>query len=208
MLLLTLLDLQAVVGMSARGAGLAIALSPVVLAAVAPASGRLIGWMGAKALLVSGFVLYALGILAIALVIGTATTWWQLVPGLVLVGVGGAVTGTPLAMIAMRDVEPAVVGAASGLFSTTRLAGSLIGSAAVGAMLQARLSQVRIDPDLVTAGQIPPGSREGFAEAIQTTYLLPAIALVAGALLALAAKNTAAAPVAPEPAAELSAAES
>jgi hypothetical protein len=101
-----------------------------------------------------------------------------------------------------------VVGAASGLFSTTRLAGSLIGSAAVGAMLQARLSQVRIDPDLVTAGQIPPGSREGFAEAIQTTYLLPAIALVAGALLALAAKNTAAAPVAPEPAAELSAAES
>lgn len=208
MLLLTLLHLQAVVGMSARGAGLAIALSPVVLAVVAPASGRLIEWIGAKALLVSGFVLYALGILAIAMVIGTATTGWELVPGLVLVGIGGAVTGTPLAMIAMRDIGPEVVGAASGLFSTTRLAGSLIGSAAVGAMLQARLSEVRIDPDLVTAGQIPSGSREGFAEAIQATYLLPAIALVAGALLALAAKNTGAVQAPPEPAAELSAAES
>ena len=49
-------------------------------------------------------------------------------------------TFAPLQTIAMRDVEPRMAGAASGIINTTRQLGAVIGSAAVGALLQSQLS--------------------------------------------------------------------
>ena len=45
----------------------------------------------------------------------------------------------PMTTVAMRDVEPRMAGAASGVLNTTRQVGSVIGTAAVGALLQNRL---------------------------------------------------------------------
>ena len=41
--------------------------------------------------------------------------------------------------VAMRDVDPRMAGAASGVLNTVRQVGSVIGTAAVGALLQNRL---------------------------------------------------------------------
>ena len=41
--------------------------------------------------------------------------------------------------MAMREVDPRMAGAASGVLNTTRQVGSVIGTAAVGALLQNRL---------------------------------------------------------------------
>jgi hypothetical protein len=67
------------------------------------------------------------------------STWYDMLPGLITVGVGMGVTFAPPVAMAMSDVPPAMTGIASGFFNIARLSGSLIGSASVGALLQARL---------------------------------------------------------------------
>jgi hypothetical protein len=46
----------------------------------------------------------------------------------------------PLQTVAMHDIQPQMAGAASGLINTTRQLGAVIGSAAVGAVLQNQLA--------------------------------------------------------------------
>jgi hypothetical protein len=59
----------------------------------------------------------------------------------------------------MRNIQPAVAGAASGLINTSRQLGVVIGSAAVGALLQAQLaSKLRASAE-AHAGQVPPEFR-------------------------------------------------
>src|SRR5262250_3244036 len=57
-------------------------------------------------------------------------SWWP-APGLVF---------PPMTTVAMRDIKPHVAGAASGLLNTNRQVGAVIGTAAVGALLQNRLA--------------------------------------------------------------------
>lgn len=189
MLFLTLVHLQSVVGMSAWDAGLAIAVAPLLSAVVAPRAGRLIDQYGGKPVLIAGLALFAGGIAAIALAVRADGVWWQLVPGLIVLGLGMGVGGPPAAVIAMRDIDPSITGAASGVFNTTRLCGALLGTAAVGALLQARLAQSGIDLNLLNIGLVPAELREGFAEALRFTYLIPVLALLVGAALTFAVKQ-------------------
>jgi len=83
---------------------------------------------------------------------------------------------SPAAVVAMRGVDPAMSGAASGLFNLSRLTGGTLGSAAVAAVLQTRLG--------------PATARTGFtaatpslAGALQAAYVLPFLLLVVGALI-------------------------
>jgi hypothetical protein len=65
---------------------------------------------------------------------------WGLLPGLIVAGFGLGMTFAPLQTIAMRNIQPREAGAASGLINTTRQLGAVIGSAAVGALLQSQLT--------------------------------------------------------------------
>lgn len=191
MLFLTLLHLQAVVGMSARDAGLTIAVAPLISAVVAPRSGRMIDRHGGKPVLIVGFALFAAGIAGIAFAVQADSAWWELLPGLVVLGFGMGVAGSPAAIIAMRDIDQLMSGAASGVFNTTRLCGSLLGIAAVGALLQMRLTAESVDPTLLQVDVVPQMFRDGFADALRFAYLLPVAALVIGALLTFAVRRPA-----------------
>ena len=190
MLFLTLLHLQSVAGMSARDAGLTVAVAPLISAVVAPKSGRMIDKYGGKPVLMWGFALFAAGVAGIALAVRPDGVWWHLLPGMVVLGFGMGVGGAPAAIIAMRDIDESVSGVASGLFNTTRLCGSLLGSAAVGALLQARLATEGIDAGLLK-DVVPQEFRDGFADALRFSYLLPVAALVAGVLLTLGVRRVA-----------------
>jgi EmrB/QacA subfamily drug resistance transporter len=190
MLFLTLLHLQSVAEMSARDAGLTMAVAPLISAVIAPKSGRVIDRYGGKPVLMVGFALFAVGIAGIAFAVRGDGVWWHLLPGLVVLGFGMGVAGAPAAIIAMRDVDPAMSGVASGLFNTTRLCGSLLGSAAIGALLQARLAAEGIDPGLLK-DVVPQEFREGFADALRFSYLLPVAALAAGVLLTFGVRRVA-----------------
>ena len=209
LLFLTLLQLQSVMGINARDAGLVLAINAVVMAFVSPFSARLVDRFGPKFVLISSFGIYSVGLFAMAAEISGDAQWWHLLPGVVITGAAAGLTGAPIGVLAMRDIQPEVTGAASGVYSTTRLSGSLVGSAAVGALLQSQLTAHSVDPDLMKHGLVPAEFRAGFADAIQITFLLPAAALLAGGLLAMAARKPVAKPEEPavadgEPEAELS----
>jgi hypothetical protein len=70
---------------------------------------------------------------------GTHSAWYDFLAPLLVAGIGMGATYTPLTTIAMREVEPRLAGAASGVLSATRQVGSVTGTAVVGALLQNRL---------------------------------------------------------------------
>jgi EmrB/QacA subfamily drug resistance transporter len=133
------LYLQTVLGFSAIKAGLTMAPASLASGFSAPFVGKLAD-KGGKYLLITGFTLYATGLISICLVAGPASHWYDLVPGYVITGLGVGFTMSPMQTIATRNVDPALAGAASGVLNTTRQTGSALGSAVVLAVLQNRLA--------------------------------------------------------------------
>src|SRR3978361_1653384 len=64
---------------------------------------------------------------------------WQLLFPLALLGVANAFIWAPLSTTATRNLNPKLAGAGSGVYNTTRQVGAVIGSAAIAALMQARL---------------------------------------------------------------------
>jgi hypothetical protein len=62
----------------------------------------------------------------------------------------------------MRGIEPRMAGAASGVYNTIRQIGSVVGSAAMGAVLQNQLASSLQHEATVRAGQLPPQARGPF----------------------------------------------
>jgi hypothetical protein len=66
----------------------------------------------------------------------------------------------------MRNVQPRMAGAASGMINTTRQLGGVIGAAAVGALLQAQLSTHLRSAAVANAGELPAQYRSQVTEAL------------------------------------------
>jgi EmrB/QacA subfamily drug resistance transporter len=131
--------LQSVLGFSALKAGLTMAPASLISIFVAPAAGRMSDRIGGKFILMTGLFLFAVGMGWLALIVHPAATWYVFLPPLIVAGVGIGCTFAPLITVAMRDVRPQLAGAASGVLNTVRQVGLVIGTAAVGALLQNRL---------------------------------------------------------------------
>jgi EmrB/QacA subfamily drug resistance transporter len=132
--------LQSVLGLSALQAGLTTAPMSVISMFVAPFAGRMSDKIGGKWILFTGMTLFSSGMAILIASSHLNTTRWHLLPGLIVAGFGMGLTFAPLQTVAMHNVEPRMAGAASGFINTTRQLGGVIGSAAVGALLQAQLS--------------------------------------------------------------------
>jgi EmrB/QacA subfamily drug resistance transporter len=154
--------LQSVLGFSALKAGLATAPMSVVSMFVAPVAGRLSDKIGGKYLLMAGLTLFAGGMGMVIAASHLDTGVAQLMPGLIVAGLGLGLTFAPMQTVAMRDIEPRMAGAASGLINTTRQLGAVIGSAAVGALLQHQLAVKLTEAAKTNAGDLPPALRDQF----------------------------------------------
>src|ERR1700683_4982460 len=131
--------LQDALGFSALKAGLTLAPSSLVMIVAAPFMGRLTDKIGGKYILVCGLTLFAVGMGWVVLVAAPNSKWQDFLLPLMVAGLGMGGTFAPLTTTAMREVEPRLAGAASGVLNTTRQVGSVIGTAAVGALLENRL---------------------------------------------------------------------
>ncbi|HWG12896.1 MAG TPA: DHA2 family efflux MFS transporter permease subunit [Streptosporangiaceae bacterium] len=165
------LYLQTVLGFSAIKAGLTMAPASLASGFSAPFVGKLAD-KGGKYLLIIGFTLYATGLVSICLVAGTASHWYDLVPGYVITGLGVGFTMSPMQTIATRNVDPALAGAASGVLNTTRQTGSALGGAVVLAVLQNRLA-----------------AHVSFVTAMRFALAVPISVLLVGALLCVAIRE-------------------
>ncbi|GAA3491350.1 MFS transporter [Streptomyces cremeus] len=111
---------------------------PVSLAmvVVSPYAGRLAARCGFRAVVTLGLTLAGLGLLALGMVHADTPygdVWWRLA----VVGTGFALTMSPLTGAAIQAVDPQEGGLASGVSSTTRQIGAVLGVALLGAVVRA-----------------------------------------------------------------------
>lgn len=132
--------LQSVLGFSAIHTGLTLIPSSLGIMVAGPIAGRLSDRINGKYTLLAGLVCAALGIGLTARALALSVTSWQLVLPLAVMGVGMGFVFAPLTTLAMRDVQPALAGAASGFLFTSRQVGQAMGSAVIGSVLANRVA--------------------------------------------------------------------
>jgi EmrB/QacA subfamily drug resistance transporter len=154
--------LQSVLGYSALKAGFLLAPMSLVGLVLAPIAGRLSDRIGGKYLLMAGLTLFAIGAAWMTALAEVGTSWVTLIPPVLVLGVGFGGIFAPLATETMRSVPTRLAGAASGVNNTIRQIGSVVGSAAVGAVLQHQLAGSLKDEAVRRAGVLPADLQSHF----------------------------------------------
>jgi EmrB/QacA subfamily drug resistance transporter len=160
---------QSVLGFSALKAGLTMAPASLMSIFVAPVAGRMVDKIGGKYILMSGLTLFGIGMGWLALAAHPDSTWPTFVAPLVVAGFGMGCIFAPLTTVAMRNVDPRMAGAASGVLNTVRQVGQVIGVAAVGALLQNRLVSSIANQAATRSAALPPRVRGRFVSEIDSS---------------------------------------
>ncbi|WP_369149180.1 MFS transporter [Streptomyces sp. R44] len=145
-------------GSSILRAGLQTLPTSLGMVIVSPYAGRLAARHGFRIVVTTGLALAGLGLLALGTVhadTGYGNVWWRLG----IVGIGFALTMSPLTGAAIQAVSPQEGGLASGISSTTRQIGAVLGVAVLGAVVRTRQSggasfEAGLNSAFVTAGAI------------------------------------------------------
>ncbi|MFF0739117.1 MFS transporter [Streptomyces sp. NPDC004111] len=124
-------------GSSLLRAGLQTLPMSLGMVLFSPYAGRLAARYGFRVVVTTGLALAGLGLLALGTVhadTGYGNVWWRLA----LAGIGFALTMSPLTGAAIQAVDPQEGGLASGISSTTRQIGAVLGVAVLGAVVRAQ----------------------------------------------------------------------
>jgi MFS family permease len=136
---LSALYMQLVLGYDAREVGLAFLPSNVIMAIFSVGiSAKLVGRFGLRKPLSVGLVLAALGLAWFARAPVAGAFWVDVLPGMLLLGVGAGMALNPLMLAAMSDVEPSESGIASGIVNTSFMMGGALGLAILASAASAR----------------------------------------------------------------------
>jgi EmrB/QacA subfamily drug resistance transporter len=131
--------LENVLGYSVQQVGLLLAVVPIVLGVVAPASGILSDRVGTRPITVLGLVVLLVGYLAMS-TLSAETSAWGYVLRLLPVGLGMGIFQSPNNSAIMGAVARQRLGIASGLLSLTRTLGQTTGIAMLGAFWASRVN--------------------------------------------------------------------
>ncbi|NEB82087.1 MFS transporter [Streptomyces sp. SID14478] len=126
-------------GSSILRAGLQTLPVSLAMVLVSPYAGRLAARYGFRIVVTIGLALAGLGLMALGAVhadTGYGNVWWRLA----IVGTGFALTMSPLTGAAIQAVSPQEGGLASGISTTTRQIGAVLGVAVLGAIVRSRQS--------------------------------------------------------------------
>ncbi len=123
---------------SGTAAGAALLPFPLVIAFASPWAGRLAGRMGARLPLTVGSLIVAAGFV-LALRAGPAFDYWYGVfPGIFVIALGMSLAVAPLTTAVLESVGRSHTGAAAGFNSAVARTGSLVATALLGKVLDAR----------------------------------------------------------------------
>ncbi|VZH85060.1 MFS transporter [Corynebacterium rouxii] len=134
-----MLYLQQVHSLTPLQAGLFMMPQALISAFFSPLIGRRSDHYSTSKLAGFGFSTMAVGLVFIAVVMIVDASLWWLVPAFIVYGLGNAFVWSPNSTLTMRDLPLHHMGVGSGVYNTTRQIGSVIGSAAIGAVLQWRI---------------------------------------------------------------------
>ena len=102
-------------------------------------SRKLIPRASLRWLLAGGLLLVAVALLLMH-GLAPSSRWTELLPGMIVAGIGIGFANPSIAAAALRAVDPSRTGMASGINNACRLTGVAVGVAALGAVLEDRIS--------------------------------------------------------------------
>ena len=139
-LLYFVIYLQDVLGYSALGAGLRIAIISAAQFVTAVLAGRLSERVPARWLIGPGLLLVGIGLIVMGGITGDSS-WTHLIPGFIVSGLGAGLVNPPLASTAIGVVPPERAGMASGVNNTFRQVGIAAGIAALGSVFTSAIAR-------------------------------------------------------------------
>jgi len=208
------LYIQNILAYSPLEAGIRFLPTTLVIMVLAPIAGRLTDRIGPRPLIVAGLAIVAVSLFMQAQIDVDSTYSILLIP-FILMGVGIALTMSPMSTAAMNAVAETKAGLASGLLSMSRMIGGTFGVAVLGAIFQAQghssleeaLDGVGVSPAQIDAigeqlgsggldqviGSLPAdqaqqaadAAREAFVNSLATSIGISAAVAAGGAALAL-----------------------
>ena len=128
------LYLQAVLGLSAIGAGLVYLPGTVLLFLVSGASAQLGTRVAPRVMIGGGLVLVGAGLL-LMLMTGAHSSWLAFEPGLLLCAIGSGLFNPAISTVALSSAPATMSGLAAGVNDTARQAGISVGVAGLGALV-------------------------------------------------------------------------
>ncbi len=144
------LYMQDILHYSPLEAGVRFLPSTLMIVGVAPVAGRLSDRFGPRWLIAGGLLLVAASLFSFSR-IAVDSTYLDLLPGFMLLGIGIAMTMSPMTSAAMNAVPVQKAGIASGVLSMFRMVGGSLGVAITGAIFQGLVSS-RLDSLLSGTG--------------------------------------------------------
>ena len=170
MMLYVTLHLQIVLGFSPLLAGVASLPLTIVIGVVAPIATKLLPRIGPKPLMVVGPLIAAAGMVWLSQLSSTGSYWAEILPGMVLLGVGMAMLFVPMQNLALLGVEPHDAGAASAANTAAMQIGGSIG--------------LGIYTALYTTGSASGVGLDALVSGYSAVFIGTAIALVVGSIIA------------------------
>ena len=137
------LYLQLVLGKSPMQVGLAFLPANLIMAAFSLGlSAKLVMRFGNRLPLALGLLLAAAGLALFVRAPVDGSFVADVLPGMVLLGIGAGMALNPLLLVAMSDVEPSESGLASGVVNTAFMMGGALGLAVLASLASARTHQL------------------------------------------------------------------
>jgi EmrB/QacA subfamily drug resistance transporter len=170
------LYVQGILGYSAVQAGAIFLPMTVLIMFVAPIAGKFSDRLGSRWLIVAGMVFLAMHLLVLSN-LDVDSTFWNILPALILGGFGMGLTMTPATAAAIGSVPVAKAGIGSGVLNTFRQVGGALGIAVIGAIVA---SQIHVPPG--TPG-FPEQFMDGFSTALRVAAAIAFTGAIAAAVL-------------------------
>jgi MFS family permease len=165
---------QDVFGYTALMTGVAFLTQAVAIAAGTQLGERMTSRAGTRPSLITGFVVGGVGTAVLAVGVIADGSYWGLVPGLVVMGVGQGIAWTAMWIAAASGVAADEQGIASGMASTTQQTGYAVGLAIFVAIANAG-----------TRGLTGDALRLAESDGIRLAFYLTGAAALIGAVVAM-----------------------
>jgi EmrB/QacA subfamily drug resistance transporter len=169
------LFVQNVLGFSPVQAGAAFLPMTLCIIFIAPIAGKLSDLVGARWLMSGGMLLVSISLVLFSL-LDEGSSFWNLLPALVVGGTGIAMAMTPTTAAAMSSVPVDKAGVGSGVLNSMRQVGGALGVAIMGAILGS----------YVSVGPGSPAFVGQFVNGFQASLHVAAAIAFAGAVVAWA----------------------
>jgi EmrB/QacA subfamily drug resistance transporter len=147
----------------------------VLIVFVAPLAGRFSDKIGSRWLMGAGLVLLSASLLSFS-TLGVDSSFWDIVPGLVLGGFGMSLAMTPTTAAAMGSVPVDKAGVGSAVLNSMRQVGGSLGIALMGAIVASSVSVAPTSPDY----------SEQFVNGYHNALHVAAAIAIVGAIVAVA----------------------